>query len=78
MQMVLNKLTDDESETLVRAVVDATLAALLSLIDQNFKDSIVTTFEADSSSPAFRYLLREKYRQLVAPGGTRSQTQTSA
>ena len=71
VQRVLNKLSEDEAIVLIRDIVDSSVFAILSIIDQGFKDKQIVTLVTKGPSgeqPLYGHAV-EAYRQRVSPGG---------
>jgi hypothetical protein len=71
VQKALNNLSEDEAIILIRDIVDSSVFAVLSLMDQGFKDKrIKTSFTKlpSGEQPLFGCAV-EAYHQRVSPGG---------
>ena len=70
MREIQNALSESDAVLLVRDVVDRTLASALSLMDQNFKSEISTSFSTNGETERASGLL-DAYRMQIDPGGNR-------
>jgi hypothetical protein len=70
LQGITREIGADRTLRLVTDVVDATIHSMLSLMDQGFKDEhLRTEFLAVANAEPWFGDLRDRYRNLVDPGG---------